>query len=206
MKYIYILLLSVASLELRAQDIRHEFTSPEDSVKLHGLKLYLEIDSVYEVSDSSGVKFSLEMVNEGDKTLRLTNPLYDTKLNINPSFWLLPSKERLELNEVFRWYSPRIIKKVKPYRLEKVIISGEKIPTNEYVNYWEIDTLSIKPGQLIRYELNLFERIVFDKEVRFKMYIKPLLKGEYYLIFDVIMKLSNTFVRSKPLRLRMKLK
>jgi len=42
------------------RDFRHEFTDFDDSVVLKGLKLYLEIDSVYKVNDSSGVVFSIE--------------------------------------------------------------------------------------------------------------------------------------------------
>jgi len=38
MKYIFILLLSVASFGVSAQDIRFEFTSPEDSLKLRGIR------------------------------------------------------------------------------------------------------------------------------------------------------------------------
>jgi len=206
MKYIFILLLSIASFGVSAQDIRFEFTSPEDSLKLRGIRIYLEIDSVYKVSDSSGVKFVLEMVNQGDAVLKLINPLYDTKLDINPSFWLLPSKERLVLKEVYRWPIPKLANKVRPYRLEKVIISGKKAPKDKYENYWKLDTLFIEPGQVFRYELNLFERVVFDKEVRFKMYTTPLPRGNYYVIFGVSLDLDKYLIKSKSLKFKMRLK
>lgn len=203
MKYILFILLIVFTNPIRAQAIRHEFTDPNDSVKLQGLRLYLEIDSVYEVSDSSGVSFVLEMLNTGVHTLRLTNPLYDTELNVNPSFWLLPSKKEIKLKEVGRWPNPNYAKTIKPYRLEKVVVSGQKIPQTKYTSYWETDTLSLEPAQQIRYELNLFEQVLVDENN--DLYFEPLFKGDYYVIFNVALDLGNYYIRSKPLRFKLRL-
>ena len=203
MKYIILIVLTLCLSNLHAQNFRHEFTDPDDSVKLKGLKLYLEIDSVYTVTDSSGVRFALEIVNEGNNPLKNTNPLYNTFLSINLSMWLLPSKQRLILKEVSRWPNPRSAENIKPYRLEKVTVSGEEMPKDQYTTYWETDTLSIEPGQKIRYELNLFEQVLSDKNN--KPYIKPLFKGEYYTIFNVSLDLGNYSIRSKPLRFKLRL-
>ncbi len=100
MRYLLFIFLTVAPLKMYAQDFHHELTDAEDSTRLHGLKLYLDIDSVYQVSDSSGVKFTLIIINQGNKTLEVTNPLYDTQLRINPSFWQLTSKQQIKLKEV----------------------------------------------------------------------------------------------------------
>lgn len=205
MKFILCTILYLSIFAVGAQDFRHELTDPDDSVRLKGLKLYLEIDSVYQVSDSSGIKFALEMVNEGDKQLRLTNPLYDTELNVNFSIWQLPSKKELQLKEVSRWPNPRLAEDIKPYRLEKITISGSEVPSDQYKNYWETDTLDISPSQQIRYDMNLFEHVIFDEEVRFKMHFEPLPKGEYYVIFNVSLDISDSYIRSKPLRFRLRL-
>lgn len=203
MKYVLFILLIGFTNHICAQDFRHEFTDPIDSVKLNGLRLYLKIDSVYEISDSSGVRFALEMVNTGVHPLKLTNPIYDTELNVNPSFWLLPSKKEIKLKEVGRWPNPHYAKTIKPYRLEKVVVSGQEISEAQYTSYWETDTLSIEPGQQIRYELNLFEQVLVDENN--DPYFKPLFKGEYYVIFNVSLDLSDYYIRSKPLRFKLRL-
>ena len=203
MKYIMLIILTLCLSSLHAQDFWHAFTNPNDSVKLKGLRLYLEIDSIYAVTDSSGVRFALEIVNEGDMPLKITNPLYNTFLSINLSVWLLPSKQRIILKEVSRWPNPRLAENIKPYRLEKVIVSGEEKPKNQYTNYWETDTLSIEPGQNIRYELNLFEQVLPDENN--KPYIKPLFKGEYYTIFNVSLSIGKYSIKSKPLRFKLRL-
>jgi len=203
MKYIILIVLTLCLSGLHAQDFRHAFTDLDDSVKLQGLKLYLEIDSAYKVSDSSGVRFALEIVNEGNKPLKITNPLYNTFLSINLSMWLLPSKQRLILKEVSRWPNPRSAENIKPYRIEKVIVSGEEVPKDQYTTYWETDTLSIDPLESIRYELNLFEQVLADENN--KPYIKPLFKGEYYTIFNVSLDMGNYSIRNKPLRFKLRL-
>jgi len=206
MKHILILtFLLFPVLIINAQDFRHEFTSRDDSVKLKGLKLYLEIDSVYKTNNSSGVKFVLEIINEGNNLLMLTNPLYNTQLYINSSIWLLPSKKKLQIKEVSRWPNPRLAEGIKPYRLEKVTISGEEIADNKHSYFWETDTLEIEPKQRIRYELNLYEHVIFDEEIRFKMYYEPLPKGKYYVIFNVSLDMGNYSIRSRSLRFEMRL-
>ena len=204
-RYIAITILFFLScINLYAQDIRHEFTDPDDSVKLQGLRLYLEIDSVYEVSDSSGVKFALEMVNEGDKLLKVTNPIYDTKLRLNFSLWGLPSKTKVFIKEISRWPYPHYAKDIKPYRLEKVIVSDKEIAKDQYITYWEMDTLSIKPGEQVRYEINLFEQVLADDNNT--PYFEPLFRKKYYSIFDLALEYSNMSIASKPLRFKMRLK
>ncbi|QSE98724.1 hypothetical protein [Fulvivirga lutea] len=203
MKYIILIVLTLCLSGLHAQDFQHEFTDPDDSVKLKGLKLYLEIDSVYAVTDSSGVRFALEIVNEGGKQLILTNPLYDTKLRVRFRIYDFKTKEQFILKEVSRWPNPRSAENIKPYRLEKVTVSGEEVSKDQYKNYWETDTLSIDPGESIRYELNLFEQVLADENN--KPYIKPLFKGEYYTIFNVSLNLGNYSIRSKPLRFKLRL-
>lgn len=132
----YIILLQLFNFfNLGAQDFRHEFTDPDDSVKLKGIRLYLEIDSVYEVSDSSGVRFALEIVNEGGRQLMLTNPLYDSKLRVRFRIYDFETKEQFILKEVPRWPNPRSAENIKPYRLEKVIVLGEEVPKNQYKTY-----------------------------------------------------------------------
>lgn len=203
MKYLILFLLSLSVSNLIAQDFRHEFTDPDDSLKLKGLKLYLEIDSVYEVSDSSGVKFALEIINQGTETLEIINPLYDTELRINPSFWQLPSKKKIKLREVSRWPYPHYAKDIKPYRLEKVAVSDKEIAKDQYPKYWETDTLNIDSGHKIRYDLNLFEQVLADENNN--PYIEPLSTGEYYVIFNIRMKINRKPIQTAPLRFKLRL-
>jgi len=209
MKYIISLILSFSFFNISAQNFRHEFTDTHDSIKLQGLRLFLEIDSVYKVSDSSGVTFTLEIVNDGNKILRLTNPLYDTQLNIRFRLYNMNSenkeKKKLQLKEVSRWPNPKLAEGIKPYKLENVNISDEKISKDDFKKFWEIDTLDVKPGQRIRFDLNLYEHVIFDEQVRYRMHYEPLPKSEYYTIFNVSLDIGNYHIHSKPLRFKLRL-
>ncbi len=183
--------------------LKHSFIESDGSSKTQKITVSLEIDSVYSISDSSGIFFRISIKNNSAIPQKITNPIYNTKLRIKPSIRSLKTKRQIRLQEVDRWPSPELAKKYKPYRLEEVSSTAKEIPTADYSHYWELDTLELGGSEAITYQLNLFEELDYDMEKR--PYTKPLSGGKYHIKFNISLQTEDRWLLTKPYRGRLRL-